>query len=299
MMAAEHRRGGRMMGVRARMTRALSRLVLGTMVVLVAPAAAPAQVPTLTPTVTPTATPSPTATPAPSVTPTPTATPTPEPEKKTKRIRRVYRDYERDGIIRACDHTRKLLRKTLKTITPEFEDSYPDFRDAVRAAIKQWDKDRCQTKPTDEQGGATPTPTPAPTSTPAPPAPTPTPAPATPAPTPDSGALPGTGSDPTPGPTPEATVTPVPTATPTPVPPSTAAQQEARAVVSRPGDQRSLLVPAILLGLVALGAAGAGGSALLGGRSERFAAVGQAWREAAFRASGTWGDFTDWLRLGR
>jgi hypothetical protein len=58
-------------------------------------------------------------------------------------------------------------------------------------------------------------------------------------------------------------------------------------------------VPAILLGLVALGAAGAAGSALLGTRSARFAGVGLAWREAAFRTRGTWGDFTDWLRLGR
>jgi hypothetical protein len=70
-------------------------------------------------------------------------------------------------------------------------------------------------------------------------------------------------------------------------------------VVSRPGKDPSLLVPAILAGLALLGAAGAGGSALLGARSPRFAGVGHAWREAAFRASSTWGDFTDWMRLGR
>jgi hypothetical protein len=81
--------------------------------------------------------------------------------------------------------------------------------------------------------------------------------------------------------------------------PPTAAQQEAQAVVARPGSEPSLLIPAILAGLALLGAAGAGGSALLGTRSARFAGVGQAWREAAFRARGTWGDFTDWMRLGR
>jgi hypothetical protein len=58
-------------------------------------------------------------------------------------------------------------------------------------------------------------------------------------------------------------------------------------------------VPAILLVLVLLGAAAAGGSALLGTHSARFAPMGQAWREAAWRAGGTWGNFTDWMRLGR
>jgi hypothetical protein len=96
---------------------------------------------------------------------------------------------------------------------------------------------------------------------------------------------------------PQATVPPAPT--PTPTPPPTAAQQEAQAVVSRPGRQHSLLVPAILLGIVALGATGAAGSALLGTRSPRYAGMGHAWREAAFRTRGTWGDFTDWMRLGR
>jgi hypothetical protein len=92
--------------------------------------------------------------------------------------------------------------------------------------------------------------------------------------------------------------TPEPTPVPTPAPP-TPAEQEAQAIVQRPRDDASLLVPGILLAAALLGLAGAAGSALVGSRSERFASVGQAWREAAFRASGTWGDFTDWLRLGR
>jgi hypothetical protein len=40
-------------------------------------------------------------------------------------------------------------------------------------------------------------------------------------------------------------------------------------------------------------------SALAARHSERFAGVSQAWREAAWRTSGTWSDFTDWLRPGR
>jgi hypothetical protein len=229
-------------------------------------------------------------------TPSPTPTPTPEPVKQNKYTRKVYRDFKRDGLVDACDHTRKALRRTLKTIRPQFEEAYPDFRDAVKAAIKQHDKKKC----------TPPAPSPTPTPTPPPPAsgggttpPAATPAPPPPAATP--GAVPHTGGT-KPAPTPSASaVPPAPTATPSPVPtpvPPSAAQQEAQVVVTR-HDNGSLLVPAILLGLVALGAAGAGGSALLGARSPRFAALGHAWREAAFRAGGTWGSFTDWMRLGR
>jgi hypothetical protein len=90
-------------------------------------------------------------------------------------------------------------------------------------------------------------------------------------------------------------ITPAPTATPTPA----AAPQESQIVVKRRRHQSSLLLPAILLGIALLGLAAAGGSALLGSRSQRFASVGQAWREAAFRTGGTWESFTDWVRLGR
>jgi hypothetical protein len=205
----------------------------------------------------------------------------------------VYRDYKRDGIIAACDHTRKDLRRTLKTIRPQFEEEFPDFRDAVRAAINQHDRHKCtQPTPTPTSTPAPTTPAPAPSS---PPPATPAPAPAVPAPIPAPSRTPN--KPPKTSPTPQATVPPAPT--PTPSPPPTAAQQEAQAVVSRPGQQSSLLVPAILLAFVVLGSAIAGASALLGERSPRFAAMGQAWREAAFRTGGTWGNFTDWLRLGR
>ena len=36
-----------------------------------------------------------------------------------------------------------------------------------------------------------------------------------------------------------------------------------------------------------------------GWAERRLARPRRAWREAAFRAGGAWGDFTDWLRLGR
>jgi hypothetical protein len=37
----------------------------------------------------------------------------------------------------------------------------------------------------------------------------------------------------------------------------------------------------------------------LGWGERRLAGVRRAWREATFRAGGTWGDFADWMRVGR
>jgi hypothetical protein len=58
-------------------------------------------------------------------------------------------------------------------------------------------------------------------------------------------------------------------------------------------------VPALLLGLALLGLAVAGGTAAAARRGGPFAGWGHAWREATYRATGAWGDFGDWLRLGR
>ena len=151
----------------------------------------------------------------------------------------------------------------------------------------------------------TPTPTPTPI----------TPTPTTPAPTvPDSTFSPGdsgnTGSDDPLGAgdlspvTPE--VTPVPPADAplsTTIPPAEAATPApAPAPVYENADDPmpvSLIVLAALLGLVALAVlallllnrSGWGEKALAGPR--------RAWQEAAFRAGGTWGDFADWIRVGR
>jgi hypothetical protein len=37
----------------------------------------------------------------------------------------------------------------------------------------------------------------------------------------------------------------------------------------------------------------------LGWGERRLAGFRRAWREAMFRAGGTWGDFADWIRVGR
>ena len=57
-----------------------------------------------------------------------------------------------------------------------------------------------------------------------------------------------------------------------------------------------MFVPGALLAVALLGLLIAALSALMSKRTDRFAGVGHAWREAAWRTSGTWSDFTDWLR---
>jgi hypothetical protein len=61
----------------------------------------------------------------------------------------------------------------------------------------------------------------------------------------------------------------------------------------------SLLVLAGLLGLLALLALAYVAVRRLGWADERLAGPRRAWHEAAFRMGGTWGDFADWMRLGR
>jgi hypothetical protein len=55
----------------------------------------------------------------------------------------------------------------------------------------------------------------------------------------------------------------------------------------------------MMLAIALLGLLFAGLSAVAARRTGRLAGVDQAWREAAFRASGAWSDFADWLRRGR
>jgi hypothetical protein len=290
--------------------------VIGLLVVVLAlPATAAAQDP---------AAPPPTPTPTPTVTPTPTPTPTPEEIeqaeererlRKKKVVRSVYADFRRDGRIDACEHERKSLRMTLRSIDDEFEQDYPEFRESVEAAIKTHDRDRCVEEEEEAQPppANTPAPTPAPTTPPPATTPAPTPAPTTPPPPPpstddgsgDSGAIPpppksDDSEPPTPPPT-EGDVTPVqpaPTEAPPAAPPPPA---EAQLAVTRPGQDPNLLFPAVLLAAALLGLVFTGGSALAArsGGTGRLAGWGHAWREAGYRATGAWSDFGDWLRLGR
>jgi hypothetical protein len=89
------------------------------------------------------------------------------------------------------------------------------------------------------------------------------------------------------------TATPTPSATPTPAP-------EDQLVVTRPhAEDANLAVPGLLLAAALLGLAAAAGTAIYARRTGRLQGWGHAWREASYRATGAWGDFSDWLRLGR
>jgi hypothetical protein len=281
--------------------RARLAVILSVLAALAVAAPAWAQVPP----------PEPTPESTPTATPTPTPTPTPEEieeaerkEKLRKRkvVRRVYADFRRDGRIDNCDHSRLALKRTLESITDDFDADFPDFRAAVRAAIKDHDKERCE--PPEPEPTPAPT-TPAPTATPAPPPPA-----ATPAPTVDDGGLdfgddddrggaaPPPPSNDDPPPPSESDVAPVqPTATPTPAVTPPPAAEPQLAVVEPAGDA-NLTVPALLLALALAGLALLA-AFVLAARRGRFEGFGHAWREASYRAAGAWGDFGDWLRLGR
>jgi hypothetical protein len=229
-------------------------------------------------------------------------------EERAKAVDKVLRDYRDDGVIEACDHTRRALRDTLHELPPEADIETPDLRPALEAGIEQVKADECEEEEPDPTPTPTPTPTAAPTTTPAPPpAPTEPPddSPAEVAPLPGGGGDGGDGGRGTPEVTPlDPEVTPVPpAASPAPAapppaepsgtpPPPTYANEDDRVPVS-------LLVLAGVLALVALLALLYVALSRLGWGDAKLAGIRRAWREAAFRAGGTWGDFADWLRVGR
>jgi hypothetical protein len=299
----------------ARLTGAAAGLALGLLMALAPPVGA--QDPLPTPSASPT--PSATATPTPSATPTPTATPTPEEQKraerdkrdrKAKTVRRIYRDFERDGRIDDCDHTVTALKRARRSISDSYAEDYPDFRDALTAAIERHDDGKCV-----EAQPPTDAPTPAPTAapgvtgtTPAAPAPTAPPY-VPPSSSPESGNLPdfgagggsggsgGTGgSGAEPGTIPAPGEDAIPEGTPSPSPTPAPAALPPKLIVTRAATDTNLFVPGTLLAIALLGLLAAGGSALVAKRTGRFQGVGHAWQEAAWRASGTWNEFGDWLR---
>ena len=232
-------------------------------------------------------------------------------DERSKAVEEIYKDYRDDGVIEACDHTKRALKRTLEDLAPEADVETPDLRPALEAGIEQHESDDCENQP-----DPTPTPTPTPSSTPTP---TSTPAP-TAAPVPDTSdddfgtvaPLPGSGDDGGGGDAPLAPedvapldpeITPVPpAATPAPetVPPEPSGTPP-EPVYANEDDPLPvvLLVPAGLLALLALLALAYAALSRLGWGERRLAGVRRAWSEAAFRAGGTWGDFADWIRVGR
>ena len=228
-------------------------------------------------------------------------------QDRPKAVDKVYRDYRDDGVIEACDHTKQALQQTLDGLAPEADIETPDLRPALEAAIEQVEQDECD----EEEAEPTPTATPPPAATPAP---TVAPVPTTP---PSDGGddlgaapLPGGGGGGDDGPPGAGDVTPLPEATPVPeataVPPAAVPPAEPSGPAPQPAYVNeddpfpvALLVVAGVVALVALLALVYAVLSRLGWAERPLSRVRRAWREAAFRAGGTWGDFADWIRVGR
>jgi hypothetical protein len=215
---------------------------------------------------------------------------------------RVLDDYRADAAIAPCDHTVKTYRRTLRQITPQIEEQSPAFRPAVEAALKDRTsgKRRCDapgaSQPSQQGAGAGSTKPAAPPAVPAKPAPAPPAQPAQPvkpAPQPATRA-PAVGATPVPTPAPTVVV-PAPASTPAPAPAS------APVLLDRPhqGTPAGLLIALALLALSLVAVLLALAARRFGWGDERLAGARHAWGEAAYRAGGTWGDFRDWVRLGR
>ena len=208
-------------------------------------------------------------------------------------MRSIYRDFERDGRIDDCDHTQKALKRARRSISDSYKEEYPDFRDALTAALQRHRDGNCeeqQQQQEDSNADATPTATATPSPGTTTPAPAPAPAPAPPAQSPDSGSLPdfgSGGSTPDPGdsvdPLPEAPgEDAIPEGTPSPTPtPAATPTPEPRMIVTKAAASPNMFVPGSLLAVALIGLLIAALSALVSKRSDRFAGVHHAWQEAA------------------
>ena len=242
--------------------------------------------------------------------------------------RAVYRDYRSDGVIDACRHEPATLQGVLDGIPAPMEVQSPDFRPQIEAAIQEHEDGGCA-EPAAPTATATPAPTPADSATGGgadEPVQSPNVSPSTDGDSGTSGdagagagaagggssgdsggggssnATPPTAADvdPLPAETPDPAATPAPTPVPTPA--EAAGPAATPAVVYRNADDDvppALIALAALLAVVALLVLLYVVVSRFGWAERRLARPRRAWREAAFRAGGAWGDFTDWLRLGR
>lgn len=202
----------------------------------------------------------------------------------------VYKDFQKDGAISPCNFSAKDLKKARDEITPDLEQYAPDFRAALELAIEQRGSGNCAKKAHDKVGA---------------------PAAVVP-PTPGAGPPPGAGTKAPeaaqPGATPTQSTPAAPTPQPEPPPsPAAAAADGAiqNAAKAEPASGRSDGLPVAVVGLGAL--AGFLALVALAWLIARALAWEPRWwprarhacQEAGWRASGTWADFSDWVRLGR
>lgn len=206
----------------------------------------------------------------------------------------VFKDYAADGQIDPCDFTTKELNEVRDDVPPDIEQYAPDFPAALTLAIEARGKGGCAKAKAAPSGSSSGEAAPA--------------APATPPSGGGGGAAPAPESPapPTPDPTAATPVPETPQPAPAPVPAEVAADGAiTRAAQAELAAGRSDDLPAAIVGLGVLAVLLAlTGIAWLLARTLAWdpawgASVRHACEEAGWRVSGTWSDFTDWIRLGR
>lgn len=175
---------------------------------------------------------------------------------------------ESGGHLDPCAFSAAQLEAALAGIPPQVANVVPDLRAAMRNAIRAQAHGACKGKAIGSGGAGAP---------PAGIVTTPT----------------------TPGATTQAQTTPAPgAATTTPAPAPQTPQPAAAPAHHR--DRTALLIAAVVLGALLLLALLLWAWARVRGWEATWAARQRhAWGEAGFRATSTWAEFADWLRLGR
>ena len=189
----------------------------------------------------------------------------------TSAFEQTYNAYRSSGRVAPCRFSAATLQKAKSEVPPDIEQYAPDFPAALDAALQARALGACGKKGATAAApaaGATPPSTPA---GPGGSANAPTSASATPAPT----ALPGASA---------ATIA------------ATAAAKRGAGASTAPAPVIAL---AVILAALALAALAWMLTAWRGLEPVWLTGTRHAWSEAGYRASGTWAEFTDWLRLGR
>jgi hypothetical protein len=191
---------------------------------------------------------------------------------------RVFADYQQDGRIDPCAYSEADLRAARSQLPNDIEDFAPDFPPALDDALEPPARAACG----DEAGGD--------------------------AANPNGGAAPADGAPEQGAPAPGAPAEPVPGAAPAPPGTANPADPAKDGAIVRAGARsadRGSEAPAPLIALAVLGALLA--LVLLAWAIARWLAFEPAWwtrwrhavAEAGWHVSGTWENFTDWLRRGR
>jgi hypothetical protein len=206
-------------------------------------------------------------------------------DASSTKILKVVNDFAKDGRIDPCKHSEATLRAALGP-AEQLNGTYPG---AIRRALRARARGDCSPQGGAAAGSATATPTATATGT------------ATPAAGATTTPTPAAGATTTPTPAAAATTTPTPTpAAAAPAPSATPSPAPAAATTTSDGDRAVVLLAlGILCGVLAALVLLFGLLRRLGVADDRLAPIGHSWREARWRAGGTWADFRDWVRTGR